>query len=219
MGQADRSQGTIERITDAAIAVFSDKGFDGARVDAIAERAGVNKATLYYHIGDKEALYRLVLGKVIGDTVTQLESALSGLSEPEEKLRLYVRIFARAAACNPGMAPVMVRELASGSAHLPLDIALMYGRTIDLVKEILDEGIQGGVFIAASPLLIYVMVAGGVVLYHLTAPIRTRLEAEGEKHYGMAEGGEETIIDEIEQLIMNAVMKRQAAGVIRHEVL
>ena len=52
---------TRERIVGAASAIFADKGFAGARVDEIARRAGVNKAMLYYHVGDKQALYTAVL--------------------------------------------------------------------------------------------------------------------------------------------------------------
>ena len=208
MASAGRSQETIDRITRAAIEMFSEKGFDGARVDAIAERAGVNKATLYYHIGDKEALYRMVLRNVISETAEQVESAVSGLKRPEEKLRAFVRIYARAVDSNPGMAPIMMREMASGSKNLPAEIALIYGRTIDLVTEILEDGEREGVFSKVSPLLIYVMVAGGVVLYRLTAPVRNRLAAEAGKHYDVEGSEEEGIIREIETIIMNAVMKR-----------
>ncbi len=209
MGTADRSRETIDRITRAAIEMFSEKGFDGARIDAIARLAGVNKATIYYHIGDKEALYRLVLRIVITDTVAQIESALASLATPQEKLRAYVRIFARSAANNPGMAPIMMRELASGSKKLPAEIALIYGRTIDLVTEILEEGMKKGVFVRVSPLLIYVMVAGGVVLYHLTDPVRARLAVEAGRHYEVEESEDGGIIGEIEKIIMNAVMKPQ----------
>jgi len=46
------------RVFAAAAEEFALRGFDGAKVDRIAERAGVNKAMLYYHFTDKAALYR-----------------------------------------------------------------------------------------------------------------------------------------------------------------
>ena len=46
---------TVTRILAAAKEVFAEVGFAGARVDEIARRADVNKASLYYHIGDKKA--------------------------------------------------------------------------------------------------------------------------------------------------------------------
>ncbi|MBW8865199.1 MAG: TetR/AcrR family transcriptional regulator [Verrucomicrobia bacterium] len=54
----DRTRG---RILEAAIAEFAAKGQAGARVDAIARRAGTNKRMLYHYFGDKEGLFRAVL--------------------------------------------------------------------------------------------------------------------------------------------------------------
>ena len=52
---------TKQRIFDAARKTFADKGFAGARMDEIARMARVNKATIYYHIGDKRTLYERIL--------------------------------------------------------------------------------------------------------------------------------------------------------------
>jgi len=65
-GDADRPrlrdpEGTRRRILAAALQEFSTKGIDGARVDAIAERAGTNKRMLYYYFGSKDDLFRAVL--------------------------------------------------------------------------------------------------------------------------------------------------------------
>ena len=60
MGTRD-PEATKRRILDAALREFSDKGIAGARVDAIAERACVNKRMLYYYFGSKEGLFREIL--------------------------------------------------------------------------------------------------------------------------------------------------------------
>jgi TetR/AcrR family transcriptional regulator len=54
---------TRERILEAALVEFADKGFAGARVDAIADSASINKRMLYHYFGDKEGLFREVLRK------------------------------------------------------------------------------------------------------------------------------------------------------------
>ena len=56
---------TQERILQAAFKEFAAKGFAGARVDAIAQRAAINKRMLYHYFGDKEALFREVLRRKI----------------------------------------------------------------------------------------------------------------------------------------------------------
>src|SRR2546430_16469772 len=59
--------GTRKRILAAALQEFSAKGIDGARVDAIAERAGTNKRMLYYYFGSKDALFRAVLAQRLAE--------------------------------------------------------------------------------------------------------------------------------------------------------
>lgn len=49
------------RILEAAKKEFASKGLAGARVDRIAAQAGANKRMLYYHVGNKDALYLAVL--------------------------------------------------------------------------------------------------------------------------------------------------------------
>jgi len=56
---------TREKILAAALTEFSAKGFAGARVDAIARRARVNKRMLYYCFGAKQDLYREILHRKI----------------------------------------------------------------------------------------------------------------------------------------------------------
>lgn len=48
-------------ILDAACTEFSDKGFDGTRVDQIAKRSGINKQLIYHYFGNKETLFTYVL--------------------------------------------------------------------------------------------------------------------------------------------------------------
>ena len=71
---ADRSQSTI---LAAARDEFAEYGLGGARVDRIAERAGLNKRLIYYYFEDKETLFQAVL-----------EQAYRHIREEEEKLRL-----------------------------------------------------------------------------------------------------------------------------------
>jgi len=52
---------TRERILSAALEEFALNGFAGARVDAIAQRAAINKRMLYHYFGNKERLFREVL--------------------------------------------------------------------------------------------------------------------------------------------------------------
>jgi AcrR family transcriptional regulator len=60
---------TRRRILDAARREFGMKGFDGARVDAIARRARVNKGLIFYYFQNKEELFRVLSEQRIASTV------------------------------------------------------------------------------------------------------------------------------------------------------
>ncbi len=62
----DQLPATRERILQAAIAEFADKGFSGARTDTIAKLAASNIRMIYHYFGNKEALYVAVLEHVLG---------------------------------------------------------------------------------------------------------------------------------------------------------
>jgi AcrR family transcriptional regulator len=66
---------TPRRILEAAIDEFAEFGLAGARVDRIAERAGVNKALLYRHFGSKEALFDAAI-QTMASRFDQIRSAL-----------------------------------------------------------------------------------------------------------------------------------------------
>jgi TetR/AcrR family transcriptional regulator len=65
---------TREKILAAALAEFSARGFAGARVDAIARRARVNKRMLYYCFGAKQDLYREILRRKIAERAEFIKS-------------------------------------------------------------------------------------------------------------------------------------------------
>lgn len=64
------------RILDAAVVEFAENGLSGTRVDAVAERAEINKRMIYQYFGNKDALYQAVLEKVYCD-VWEAEAQLS----------------------------------------------------------------------------------------------------------------------------------------------
>jgi AcrR family transcriptional regulator len=71
-GRIHNAEGAREAILNAAEAVFAEHGFDGARVDAIAEESGYNKSLLFQYFGDKIGLYEAVTRRADKE-ITELE--------------------------------------------------------------------------------------------------------------------------------------------------
>jgi TetR/AcrR family transcriptional regulator len=85
-GAGRNPERTRARILAAALKEFAAQGFAGARVDAIARRAAINKRMLYHYFGDKEGLFRAVLRRKIAERQAWAQS-LSG--DPAESLSFW----------------------------------------------------------------------------------------------------------------------------------
>jgi AcrR family transcriptional regulator len=55
----------IDSLTDIALRVFADRGYDGASMDDVARAAGITKASIYHHVSGKEALLERGLGRAL----------------------------------------------------------------------------------------------------------------------------------------------------------
>ena len=75
------AEGTREAILNAAEAVFAQQGFDGARVDAIAEKAGYNKSLIFQYFDDKLGLYAAVVRRADDQTRFIQDDALTELRD------------------------------------------------------------------------------------------------------------------------------------------
>lgn len=101
MGVAERRarerEARKESILDAAVAVFEERGFEAATMEAIAKSAEVNIATIYYYFPSKDLLYLAVLQRAIHVILPELEDASAAGRDPRDKLRLlagtYYRFF------------------------------------------------------------------------------------------------------------------------------
>lgn len=91
---------TSERIVEAAMEEFSESGFGGARVARIAEKAGVNKALLFYYYRSKAKLYGAVMESVMNRILGPLLDFLETVDSAEEFLKVFPALHIRFIAQN-----------------------------------------------------------------------------------------------------------------------
>jgi len=168
-----------DRILDAASAVFAEQGFAGARVDDIASRAGVNKAMLYYHVGDKTALYSAVLLRNFERVRGALDEALATGGSARARLEAVITALTRMVQRHPDHPRMMLREIASGAASLEPEVLAAMLEVVGVVRALIAEGTATGEFRAIDPVLTHLTLVGAVVFLNATAPIRDRAAALG----------------------------------------
>ncbi len=168
-----------DRILDAASSVFAEKGFAGARVDDIAARAGINKAMLYYHVGDKTALYSAVLLRNFERVRVALDEALATGGSARSRLEAVITALTRMVQRHPDHPRMMLREIASGAASLEPEVLAAMLEVVGVVRALIAEGTAAGEFRAIDPVLTHLTLVGAVVFLNATAPIRDRAAALG----------------------------------------
>jgi TetR/AcrR family transcriptional regulator len=172
MNRADRTRKTILR---AAIREFSAHGLAGARTDAIAESAKVNKALLYYYFKSKSGLYAAAIEEVSSAVAERAFAALDPKhSAGERVLRTALSHFDRILTQRDFqslMQQEMVRMRRGESEALPTMVENVFKPLLGKLQEAIHDGIQTGELCQVDWLQVVYSVLGANVLYFLSAPM------------------------------------------------
>jgi TetR/AcrR family transcriptional regulator len=107
----------IEAILAAALDVFSAKGFGGATLDLIAERAGLSKPNLLYYFASKEAIHRHLLDRLLDSWLEPLRR-LDPAGEPLDEIQSYVRRKLAMARGLPRESRLFANEILQGAPRI-----------------------------------------------------------------------------------------------------
>jgi TetR/AcrR family transcriptional regulator len=159
---------TKRDILVAAREEFVEHGFEGARVDRIAARAGSNKRMLYHYIGNKEALYERVLHDAYRDIRLGEQELHLGALPPRLAMERLVGFTFDHFRANPWF----IRLLATENMHrggyvrtIP-DIQALNSPLVSLVNEVLAAGEAEGIFRkGVDPLQLYITLTGVSYFY------------------------------------------------------
>lgn len=142
-----KSEITRQKILTAAEAEFSEIGLYGARVDSIAERAGVNKRMIYAHFGNKEQLYITVLTMVYNRMAQADEHLLESHLSPADTVRRIIDMYFHFLTDNPTFVRMLMWENLNQAQYMKASgAALSKGRSLKMLSDTLTSGIQAGVF-------------------------------------------------------------------------
>ncbi len=162
---ADRSQNTI---LAAARDEFAEYGLGGARMDRIAERAGLNKRLIYYYFEDKEKLFQAVLEQAYRD-IREQEAQLHLLDlEPATAVRRLIEFTWNYYLAHPEFMTLLnsanlhkARHLAESKRARELNSPL-----IETLAGVLERGRRDGSFRGGvDPVQLYVSIAGMAYFY------------------------------------------------------
>ena len=141
-----RSQETRERILDAALRVFAERGYDGASVTQICEQAGVSKGALYHHYPTKQTVFLALLEHWLTSVDAGLETLRKGQADIAELLLQMADFSHQVFDAADGRLPMFL-EFWSQASHDPTiwkATIAPYRRYRDYFASLVHQGIASG---------------------------------------------------------------------------
>ena len=109
---------TEEKIFEAATDVFIEKGMDGARMQDIADHAGINKALLHYYYRTKDRLFNAVFEKIAGQMFKKFAPVFDENISLEEKIRFFFKEHITFLQKNPRLPGFLLNEINHNPARI-----------------------------------------------------------------------------------------------------
>lgn len=172
VSMGDARDASAERILAAADALFCSRGFQAVSVRDIAERAGVKKASVFYHFQNKEALFAQVLDGYYEAHAEALRAARQHGGDSRQRLHTLLDAFMDFMEDHSRYVKLVHIEIASGGPALP-KIREGLHKLLRLVEDILGDEVPCDGPLSAKQF--FVSFSGIVNTYALYAPALTGL--------------------------------------------
>ena len=205
-------EATRQALLRAGAELFAEAGFAGVRVEALARRAGVNKAMINYHFGGKRKLYEAVLKAGFGELATLVERLRDEDRPAPELIRDFIRGFAEIAGDRlPSFPALFVREVLDGG-RVPKAV-LSKRREVQLgLHQIIERGVREGSFRPVNPMVTFINLMTGLALFFATRPAHHRILASE----GLGEPpSPDVYVEHVEELLLRGLAspsRAQAPG-------
>jgi len=175
--QTARREKTRAAILAAAQEVFAQAGFGGARVEAIARRAGVNRASIFYYFEDKQDLYQTVLQTLVAPYLDDVRKVLSlgeqvtdagsGVELIERGVSVAVDFLAR----KPDAARILLRELADHQPGRNPALSRALKPIVEETSAFLRARAEEGLIDPIDPVHLMTTLAGATLVFVTGTPI------------------------------------------------
>ncbi len=179
LGSRGHPEQSRAAILQAAAKEFSEHGTAGARTDAIAREAKVNKALLYYYFKDKETLYGAVLDNAFEGLKAKVFQVLDSDLPPREKILAYVGAYFDFIASNQIYPRLMQREMMRAreghSLHIDRLVKSYFRPIYGKLSGLLKKGIDEGDFRNIDPVHFVPTLVAMIVFYFSSAPMMQRV--------------------------------------------
>ncbi|TCW39392.1 TetR family transcriptional regulator [Laceyella sacchari] len=135
----------VDMIFQAAVEVFAESGFDQAKMDDIAQMAGVAKGTIYYHFKSKEELFAGLINEGIEKLIEYANRHIESVEEPVAKIQHLIKAHVLFFIHHAKLAKLLLNE-AFGTKERQRHFRGKIREYITLIEKVLIEGKEKGDF-------------------------------------------------------------------------
>lgn len=140
-----------DRILDAAIDVFAEKGFHHARISDIAAKAEVADGTIYLYFRNKDDVLITIFEEKMGVLIDGLKLALVGVDDPLERIRTFARYHFKQVQDHEALAEVLQIELRLSNKFLKEYRPTQLWEYLNVFAGIVRDGQERGVIRQVDP--------------------------------------------------------------------
>jgi AcrR family transcriptional regulator len=139
-----KDQNTESTILEAARFIFMEKGLYGARMQDIANKAGINKALLHYYFRNKERLFDEVFGGALSRYFKNMDIISDESISIKERILTYSDRFIKFLSDYPQMSIFLIKEISSNEELFHAKVKGLKKNEKQSILNVLIEGIQSG---------------------------------------------------------------------------
>lgn len=170
---------TSDKILDTAFEEFGKSGFDGARMQQIADKAGINKALLHYYYKSKDALFELVLKKAFKTVAPRILKNFSEEDSVIVSIEKFVSFYIDTMTKHPQIPGFVIHEISTKPERF---IRLLQSSNLnfDKVKTKIQKEMDEGKLVKMAPEQLIVNVISLCLFPFIAKPIVTGLFLDGD---------------------------------------
>jgi len=142
--ESKNDKSTEQKILEAAKQVFMEKGIDGARMQDIADKAGINKALLHYYFRSKEKLFEMIFVEEARKFMPKVTSIMMSELTLFEKVEKFVGEYIDTLLQNPLLPIFILNEINRNPKDAIKKIFGNQRPPIDKVDELITKLVKKG---------------------------------------------------------------------------
>lgn len=189
------SENTEAQILKAAREVFIAKGLDGARMQEIADHAGINKALLHYYFRTKEKLFEAVFREVASNLFPAMKQVLSAELGIKEKITFFVKVYLKAIRENPFIPGFVMNTLNIDPGRFLQYISKAEINPMLLQEQLNEEAARGLIRPVKAENLLVNIIALCVFPFLARPIIQNLFQMDNENYTAYLEARESEIVD------------------------